>query len=215
MAEFSESNGDTSSALTTFLSSGEVRQSAATASGKKFDLLDFLGVAQRLRLDFLPVTWQLALDKVGEGGTAEIRQAAINPQTSLAFKLLKRTSWATGEAQNLRALIAEIAVLGHWAVQWGHHTNFEGICWDVGPGDEDVWPVLVSEKSRYGDLNNFMASGSGKALSFEDRVDLLFSVAAAVRVLHAAGRVSILRFCCQNDLLDQVSSTGISSPRMF
>lgn len=190
MAQFSESKGDTSSALTTFLSSGEVRQSAAAASDKKFDLLDFLGVAQRLRLDFLPVTWQSGLDTVGEGGTAEIRQAAINPQTSFAFKLLKRNSWATEEAQNLRVLIAEIAVLGHYAVQWGQHTKFEGICWDVGPGDEDVWPVLVSEKSRYGNLNDFMASGSGKALNFEDRIELLFHVADAVRVLHAAGNVS-------------------------
>lgn len=188
MAEFTESKADTTLALTTFISSGETRQSAASESGKKYDLLGFLGVAQRLRLDILPVTWQSALDEVGEGGTAKIRQAKFNTQTSFAFKRLKRDSWATTEAQNLRVLIAEIAVLGHLAVRRTRLSNFEGICWDVGPGDKDIWPVLVFEKSPYGDLNTFMASGSGKALAFEDRVELLFYVADAVRILHTAGR---------------------------
>ena len=70
------------------------------------------------------------------------------------------------------------------------------------------------KKIRYGNLNKFMASDSGKSLSFEDRIGVLFDVADAVRVLHAAGRVSILPFY-QNCLLEQVSSTGVSNPTIF
>ena len=68
--------------------------------------------------------------------------------------------------------------------------NLEGICWDVDLGGEKVWPVLVFEKSRYGDLNNFMVSSSGKALDFKYKVELLFGIADAVRTLHSAGRYS-------------------------
>ena len=186
-------NGRYDSALITYMytNTGEIHQSAGAASGKKYDLLDFLGVAQRFKLDFLPVTWQSALDKVGEGGTAKIRQSMINPTTSFAFKLLKRPWCATEESQSLRALLAEISVLGHYSMRGNPHVaNLEGICWDVGPDPQEMWPVLVFEKSRYGDLANFMTSSSGKALAFEDRVDLLFGVADAVRILHSAGRFS-------------------------
>ncbi len=60
----------------------------------------------------------------------------------------------------------------------------------MGLGGEKVWPVLVFEKSRYGDLNNFMVSSSGKALDFKYRVELLFGIADAVRNLNSAGRYS-------------------------
>ena len=186
-------SGGHGSALITYMytNTGETHQSAGAASAKKYDFLDFLGVAQRLKLDFLPVTWQSALDKVGEGGTANIRQSMINPTTSFAFKLLKRPRCATEESQSLRALLAEISVLGHYSIRWNSHVaNLEGISWDVGPGGQEIWPVLVFEKSRHGDLNSFMTSSSGKALDFQERVDLLFGVADAVRLLHASGRFS-------------------------
>ena len=188
MAELSASEDGTISALINFSRSGESRQSAGTTSGKKYDILDFLGVAQRFQLEFLPITWQSALATVGEVATAKIGQAMINVQTSFAFKLLKRSPFATEEAQSLRALVAEISVLGHYSIKSGSRTPiFHGICWDVGPGGEQVWPVLVYEKSQYGDLRSFMASDSGKALDFEDRVELILDVADSVRILHAAG----------------------------
>lgn len=54
-----------------------------------FDLYSFLGVAQNLCVDFLPVTWQRALEDAGLGGTSHIRQAPINAQMSYVFKCLK------------------------------------------------------------------------------------------------------------------------------
>ena len=183
------SNDDETSAVTQFTRSGVTGQSAGSISDQEYDFLDFLGVAQSLKIDFLPITWQPALDLVGEGGTAEIRQALINLQTSFAFKHFKHPKFAEQESQVWRALIAEISVLGSPTIRY--HPNvavIEGICWDVVNGGEKVWPVLVFEKTRIWDLNRFMKTGRGKELDSKSRLNMLFDVALAVRDLHATGR---------------------------
>ena len=182
-------SGNNPLAPITYTRSGEIHQSATSTSNEEYDFLDFLGVAQSLKIDFLPITWQPALDKVGEGGTAVIRQALINIQMTFTFKHLKRPRSAMERTRNLRALIAEISILGHPIIR--SHPNIasiEGICWDVVLGGEEVWPVLVFEKTRYGDLNRFMTSGPGKELDSKHRLEMLFDVALAVRDLHATGR---------------------------
>ena len=188
MSTISNSGGGFPAPIT-YTRSGEIHQSASSTSNEEYDFLDFLGVAQSLKIDFLPITWQPALDKVGEGGTAVIRQALINLQMTFTFKHLKRPRTAMEKTRNLRALIAEISILGHPAIRY--HPNvasIEGICWDVVLGGEEVWPVLVFEKTRYGDLNRFMTSGPGKELDSKHRLEMLFDVALAVRDLHATGR---------------------------
>ena len=188
MLTISDSDGGFSAPIT-YTRSGEIHQSASSTSNKEYDFLDFLGVAQSLKIDFLPIIWQPALDKVGEGDTAEIHQALINTQMTFAFKHLKRPRSAMEKTQNLLALIAEISILGHPAIRY--HPNvasIEGICWDIVDGGKEVWPVLVFEKTRYGDLNRFMTSGPGKELDSKHRLDMLFDVALAVRDLHATGR---------------------------
>lgn len=172
--------------------SGTTQESASlatnTATDPPYDLLTFLGVAQSLNIHFLPITWQPALDKVGEGATAEIRQALVNVQMSFAFKRLK-APWGIGEdAQYLRALIAEISVLGHPSIR--RHPNvvdIEGICWDVDSSSKKVWPVLVFEKTQHGNLNTFMTDSKCKDLDVKDRLKICFDVAHAVRDLHGAG----------------------------
>ena len=187
MSTVSDSGGN-ASALITYTSSGETHQAAGSTSNKMYDFLDFLGVAQSLKIDFLPIKWQPALDKVGKGGTAEIRQALINLQMTFAFKHLERPRCALEEARNLRALIAEVSILGHPAIRYHPNVaNLEGICWDVILGGEKVWPVLVFEKTRCGDLNRFMTIGPGEELDSKNRLDMLFDVALAVRELHAIG----------------------------
>ena len=57
------------------------------------DFLSFLGIAQMLRIDFLPITWQPALETVGHGGTAEIRQALVNLQMSLHSNVSHRRNY--------------------------------------------------------------------------------------------------------------------------
>jgi hypothetical protein len=178
------------SGLIAYTTSGEAHQSSCATSNKEYDFLDFLGVAQSLKLDLLPFTWQPGLDTFAEGGTAEIRQALVNVRLTFAFKHLKRPRSSTEEVRNLRALIAEISVLGHPVIQ--RHPNIAtiaGVSWDVVAGGEKVWPVLVFEKTQHGDLSRFMTFGPGKELDIKDRLDLLFDVGFAIRTLHGTGKI--------------------------
>ena len=188
MSTISNTNSDIS-ALITYTTSGETIQSASTTSDREYDFLDFLGVAQSLKIDFLPVRWQPALDRVGEGGTAEIREALFNLQITFAFKRIKLPWSAFAETRNWSALVAEIVILGHPAFR--HHPNvvtIEGICWDIVNGGKRVWPVLVFKKTHHGDLKRFMTLGPGIELDFKNRLDMLLDIALAVRDLHATGR---------------------------
>ena len=74
------------------------------------DFLSFLGTAQSLNIDFLPLTWQPTLDALDEGNTAEIRQALVNIQASFAFKVPKVRGTADDDLYN--TLIAEVSILG-------------------------------------------------------------------------------------------------------
>ena len=184
----SSDGGSSYSGLVDYTIGGRTVQSACSISKIEYDFLDFLGVAQNLRIDFLPISWQPALERVGEGGSAEIRQALINLQTTFAFKRLKRSRSSMEEAQKWSTLIAELSILGHHAVR--KHPNIakiEGICWDVISGGEKVWPVFVFEKSRHGDLGMFMSSDLGRRLGFKERLDLLYDIALAIRDLHTIG----------------------------
>ncbi len=117
------------SALVTYTKSEETHQSASSTSNEEYNLLDFLGVAQSLKIDFLPITWQPALGKVGEGDTVVIYQALVNIQATFTFKRLEPSQSAMRKARNLRALIAEISILGHLAIRYHPNVaNIEGIC---------------------------------------------------------------------------------------
>ena len=187
MSTTSDSDGGFPAPIT-YTRSGEIHQSACSTSNEKYDFLDFLGVAQNLKIDFLPITWQPALDKVGEGGSAEIRQALVNLQTTFAFKRLKRSRSSVEEAQYWRTLVAEILILGSHAVRKHRNiANIEGICWDVVSGGKKVWPVLVFEKTRHGDLGMFMSSEVGRKLGFQERLAILCDIALAIRDLHTIG----------------------------
>ena len=79
------------------------------------DIVTFLGIAQRLNIDFLPITWQPALDRIGQGATAEIREASANLQFSFAFKrpvFGLCFEYEDFESRLLPCLIAEISILG-------------------------------------------------------------------------------------------------------
>src|SRR5271154_3930657 len=147
---------------TSFYRSGILSENAGLANPPApelpYDFINFLAVAQWRDVDFLPITWEPALDSVGAGATAEIRQSLINLQLSLAFKRVHLERLCPGHYRNaIRALISEALVLGHPVIR--RHQNIirlQGICWDVRP--DNVWPVLVFKKSQYGDLKRFMMS---------------------------------------------------------
>lgn len=78
--------------LITFTSSRRCFQSATLASAiatdTSYDFLTFLGVAQSLNLEFLPISWDAGEASIGQGGTAEISQPSISLETAFAFKRL-------------------------------------------------------------------------------------------------------------------------------
>lgn len=170
------------------------------------DLVTFLGIAQKLDIDFLPITWQPALDRIGQGGTAEIREASANLQFSFAFKRLLFElciDYKDFESRLLPCLIAEISILGLRSIREHPNTiNLEGICWEVISGEEEnisrealytfrkggIVPVLVFEKAKYGDLHQFMMQEAGRSLSFAQKIELCTDIAKAVAEMHFHGK---------------------------
>jgi hypothetical protein len=162
----------------------------SATSNDRYDFISFLAIAKQLKVDFLPITWQLALDCIGGGATAEIRQSLINLQTSFAFKRFtspRQAETLVDETDIFRALVAEILVLGHPSIR--RHPNIVelvGICWDVIGETGKVWPVLVFEKAMYGDLENFMRQDRETGLlHWEGRLKLCADVGRAVADMHS------------------------------
>jgi hypothetical protein len=148
------------------------------------DLISCLAVVQRLGLDLLPCTWQPALDPLGVGGTAEVRQLLINLQMSFAFK---RFTTSMPEESRYRVLISEIKILCHPEIR--NHKNIitlEGVCWDF-VGCDKVSPVLVFEKTECGDMHQFLISDVGERICLEDRLKLCADVAAALMAMGSHG----------------------------
>ena len=183
--------------------SGSESESAALQNPLDvYDLIAFLGAAQTLKIDFLPIIWQPALDHIGQGATAEIREASMNVQTSFAFKRpkFKIPSDVEFETRVLPSLIAEMSVLSHPSIrEFPNIVRLEGICFEIisegyvfsreKPFDHSkggVVPVLVFEKAKYGDLRNFMTTYNvGKTLSLKDRLQFCIDIARAVEEMHS------------------------------
>ena len=177
------------SRLISFTTSGSTSVSATSASATAttntpYDLLTFLGIAQSLNIDFLPITWDAGEASIGQGGTAEISQSSVNLETAFAFKRLSPVDPALSEArldEIFKALIAELCVLGHKSIRGHRNINkLEGICWDIEPEGERVWPAFVFEKTQHGDLKTFMEHGVGTRLDLRNRLRLCAEIATAV-----------------------------------
>ena len=155
----------------------------------EYSFIAVLGLAQRLKIDLLPITWQAPLGRLGRGGQGEINQALVNLQTSFAFKCFDHA-----KSDPFRETIQEIVVLSHPLVQ-GHPyiVKLLGICWDI-PQDDQVWPVLVFEKTHLCDLYHFTRFGKGRHLSLEDKLKICADVGIAIRDMHLNSRMTITAF---------------------
>ena len=174
-----------------------------TKANQPLDFLTFLAIAQKLKIDFLPITWQPALDEIGRGATGKIRESLINLQTSFAFKVPKDTTSIESMDETIRpveirtlfqALISELSILGHPLFR--EHPNvisLLGICWDVLPSGT-VWPVFVFEKTPLGDLWRFAKSEEGKNMPIDMRLKLCADIANAITDLHQSSKqISLLK----------------------
>lgn len=176
-----------SSLATTFSPSATVYRPAAQHAD--YGLIAILGLAQRLRIDLLPITWQTALGPVGEGGQAEVNQALINLQSSFAFKRFKGNLLTQSSQETpCQDIVGEMIMLSQPSIRKHPHiVRLEGICWDI-PNDSYVWPVLVFQKTHLGDLYHFMRSAKGQDLSMRDRLVLCADVGVAIRDMHSASK---------------------------
>jgi hypothetical protein len=152
-----------------------------------YGFIAVLALAQRLCIDFLPITWQAALGSIGEGGEGRINQSLVNLRTSFAFKHFIR---AHAPIQNI---VREMVMLSQPSIrEHPYIVRLEGICWDI-PQDDQVWPILVFQKAHLGDLYHFSRSGAGRNLSVEDRLDLCVDIGIAIRDMHFNSKASIQR----------------------
>ena len=152
----------------------------------KYGFLSFLATAQALDVTFLPMTWQSARESVGSGATSSIEEALASIHISLAFKRIRSSEKREkSETEIFLMLTNEIIVLRHTSIR--EHPNIsalQGVCWDISP-DGKVWPVLVFEKSQFGDLLNFMRLPVGKQLAMRSRIEFCWSVGDALVAMHS------------------------------
>ena len=149
-----------------------------------YGFIAVLGLAQRLRIPFLSITWQAPLGPIGKGGQAEINQALINSQTSFAFKKFEYL-----QQDPFREAAQEMVVLSHRVIREHKHiVKLEGICWDIKPSIQ-VHPVLVFQKTDLGDFHKFTMLEKFKRLSVEDRLNLCVDLGIAIRDMHRNGSV--------------------------
>lgn len=166
----------------------EIRKSARQGR-PRYDFLSFLEAAQQNDVDFLAITWQDALDVLGKGATAEVRQSLVNLQMSFAFKRPLSHYTSVDEDALYGWLVREATILRHPAVR--RHRNLldlEGVCWDPSVSDKSLRPVLVFKRAEYGDSREFMASEEGQAMSLADRMSFASDVIDAVISLHKASK---------------------------
>ncbi|KAH7136339.1 hypothetical protein EDB81DRAFT_858431 [Dactylonectria macrodidyma] len=157
------------------------------SNASHLDLVDLLAVSQWRKVDYLPMTWLSGPDSDHGllGGTANIQQAPVDLQNTLACKRIHRESFMASDAESaLRLLMTEVTILGHPIIrQHKAIARLEGICWDF-QGTE-VYPVLIFKKAVHGDLRRFMRTTAGRGISFDVRLRLCADIAAAIMTLHA------------------------------
>ena len=139
-----------------------------------------LALAQRMQIRFFYMTWEVMRGRIGGGGQAGINETLVSLQISFAFKRFYHP-----HQDPFKETVQEIAVLGHPAIrQHKHVVRLVGICWDI-PAFNEVWPVLVFQKSHWGDLFKF--SRKLRDMAIEEKLSLCADVGTAIRDMHLNG----------------------------
>ncbi|OCK98961.1 uncharacterized protein K441DRAFT_693173 [Cenococcum geophilum 1.58] len=155
------------------------------------NFLYFCATAQKLLIDFLPISWQPRLGLIGCGGTAKIHQSLLSLEFRLAFKAIdmienSHARSAIDEERIYAALMSELRPFfkkSVWNCLFIHHPV--GICWNVDKQNLTVDPVLVYENMHHGDMQQFFTSGQGREFTLSDRISMCRNVAEALKTLHA------------------------------
>lgn len=135
-------------------------------------LYKILVMAQRLCIDFLPVTHQQTLGSIGRGATGVVRQGYINSRLELAFKT----------AETLSKFLNEMITLSLFSLRTHCFTvTIEGLGWTIQDETGDIRPALVFEKAAHGSLESFMRGNVGRSLNMAQRIALCCQIAIVMR----------------------------------
>jgi hypothetical protein len=160
------------------------------------DMITFVAMAQHLQVDLLSLVWQTARGPIGWGGTSEVQEALVDVHTSFAFKRVSEERKSSKKKSDiLKDLIREVSVLSDPSIrQHPKILEIQGVCWDVSstlhtpgtpnPSQVGIWPVLVFEKSQYGDLKHFIALPVGRELSIDQRLSICLDIGIAIARMH-------------------------------
>jgi serine/threonine protein kinase len=158
------------------------------------DLIRLLAIANALKVEILPLTWQPALETLGQGGTGSVNQSYVNDRVSYALKRFRRVNpnpqLTDRKFRSLQfdAMISEMVVLRYPEVY--AHPNIvrlEGICWEVVRPSGEVWPVLVFQKAELGDLRRALTLPETKDIHLDMKIAICGEVAKALRIIHQCG----------------------------
>ena len=149
---------------------------------KDYNFIAFLGLVQKLGIRFLPITWQVLLGSIGNGGQATIEQARVKLQINFAFKLFERP-----QEYPFRDIVQKIIIFSYPLIQRHEYIiRLEGVCWDI-INDDRVWLVLVFQKTHLGALYKFTQLEKFKNLCVEDRLKLCVNIEITIRDMHFNG----------------------------
>jgi hypothetical protein len=151
------------------------------------DIVTLLAGLQEWKVGILPITWQATV-AAPLGATSRVDEASQTVHRSFACKRLSAGHKEPSvRNQSLRMILNEIAILSLPGVR--EHTSIielEGVCWDV-ESDGQVWPVLVFDKTHWGDLSEFMNRPEGLTLSESSRWSLCLNIGEALFFMHEQG----------------------------
>jgi len=159
--------------------------------GFHYDLLTFISLAAKFGVDFVALTWQPALERLGQGASSTVQQGQVDVNVNLAFKraITDLGDYAGSEnpnAMRFKTVIFELVALELLR----HHPNVVdllGVTWETDAETKEVWPVLLTERSTYGNMATFLESEEGRTLSCEERLKLLEDIARACLAMHTPG----------------------------
>ena len=164
---------------------------------KSSNFLSFLAILQVMAVDLVPAQWQRVLSAcLFKGASSSINQTLMTKNDTLAFKCIE-DSMKENENYAFKLMCNEVLVLAHPSIK-GHPNVAQllGVCWDIDPNwdvddddDDDeenkIWPVLIFEKTKHGDLWRFVRSPDGKNLSMHDRVRLCQDIGNSILFMHS------------------------------
>jgi hypothetical protein len=168
----------------------------ATPRREHLDLLAFISVAAKLRIDLFSDSWQENLPALGDGTTSRVAQSSLDTTHGLAFKIqtpstsvFKTENTEQGNKDRFKALIHEVVALESLR-SCPQVIDLLGITWEFDAGSDTVWPVILTERSPLGSLAGVLASEGGRILSVTEKLKLCGDVAIACGALHQSGEKS-------------------------